>query len=80
MPKKDLTFEQAMDRLEEIVSLLESGDSPLDKSLSLFEEGVKLVKLCNSQLEKAESSVKQLINQDGEIIEKEFDIGENKND
>ncbi len=80
MPKKDLTFEQAMDRLEEIVSLLESGDSPLDKSLSLFEEGVKLVKLCNSQLEKAESSVKQLINQDGELIEKEFDIGENKND
>ncbi|MBQ9703757.1 MAG: exodeoxyribonuclease VII small subunit [Clostridia bacterium] len=80
MPKKDLTFEQAMDRLEEIVSLLESGDSPLDKSLSLFEEGVKLVNLCNSQLEKAESSVKQLINQDGELIEKEFDIGENKND
>ena len=80
MPKKDLTFEQAMDRLEEIVSLLESGDSPLDKSLSLFEEGVKLVKLCNSQLEKAESSVKQLLNQDGELIEKEFDIGENKND
>ena len=80
MPKKDLTFEQAMDRLEEIVSLLESGDSPLDKSLSLFEEGVKLVKLCNSQLEKAESSVKQLTNQDGELIEKEFDIGENKND
>ena len=80
MPKKDLTFEQAMDRLEEIVSLLESGDSPLDKSLSLFEEGVKLVKFCNSQLEKAESSVKQLINQDGELIEKEFDIGENKND
>ena len=69
-----------MDRLEEIVSLLESGDSPLDKSLSLFEEGVKLVKLCNSQLEKAESSVKMLINQDGELVEKNFDIGEAKND
>lgn len=80
MPKKELTFEKAMDRLEEIVSLLESGDSPLDKSLSLFEEGVKLVKLCNSQLEKAESSVKMLINQDGELIEKNFDIGEAKND
>jgi exodeoxyribonuclease VII small subunit len=80
MPKKELTFEKAMDRLEEIVSLLESGDSPLDKSLSLFEEGVKLVKLCNSQLEKAESSVKMLINQDGEFIEKNFDIGESKND
>ena len=80
MPKKELTFEKAMDRLEEIVSLLESGDSPLDASLSLFEEGVKLVKLCNSQLEKAESSVKMLINQDGELIEKNFDIGEAKND
>ena len=80
MPKKELTFEKAMDRLEEIVSLLESGDSPLDESLSLFEEGVKLVKLCNSQLEKAESSVKMLINQDGELVEKDFDIGEAKND
>ena len=80
MPKKELTFEKAMDRLEEIVTLLESGDSPLDKSLSLFEEGVKLVKLCNSQLEKAENSVKILINQDGELIEKNFDIGEEKND
>ena len=80
MPKKELTFEKAMDRLEEIVSLLESGDSPLDESLSLFDEGVKLVKLCNSQLEKAESSVKMLINQDGELVEKNFDIGEAKND
>ena len=80
MPKKELTFEKAMDRLEEIVSLLESGDSLLDESLSLFEEGVKLVKLCNSQLEKAESSVKMLINQDGELVEKNFDIGEAKND
>lgn len=80
MPKKELTFEKAMDRLEEIVTLLESGDSPLDKSLSLFEEGVKLVKLCNSQLEKAESSVRMLINKDGELIEKNFDIGESKND
>ena len=80
MPKKELTFEKAMDRLEEIVTLLERGDSPLDKSLSLFEEGVKLVKLCNSQLEKAESSVKMLINHDGELVEKNFDIGESKND
>ena len=80
MPKKELTFEKAMDRLEEIVTLLESGDSPLDKSLSLFEEGVELVKLCNSQLEKAESSVRMLINKDGELIEKNFDIGESKND
>ena len=45
MPKKEISFEKAMERLEEIVNSLESGESPLDKSLSLFEEGVKLVKL-----------------------------------
>ena len=75
MPKKEITFENAMERLEEIVNLLESGDSPLDKSLSLFEEGVKLVKLCNEKLEKAEESVKQLINEDGELREVDFTTG-----
>ena len=57
MDNKELTFENAMARLEEIVGSLESGDFALDKSLSLFEEGIKLVRLCNNYLEKAESSV-----------------------
>lgn len=70
--KKEITFENALERLEEIVDMLESGDAPLDKSLSLFEEGVKLVKLCNEKLECAEASVKQLINIDGEFVEKSF--------
>ena len=39
---EDLTFEQAMKRLEEIVSRLEAGDVPLDQSMTLFEEGTKL--------------------------------------
>lgn len=76
MPKKEITFEKAMERLEEIVNSLESGESPLDKSLSLFEEGVKLVKLCNEKLEKAEESVKKLINVDGELVETDFEVGE----
>jgi exodeoxyribonuclease VII small subunit len=76
MPKKEISFEKAMERLEEIVNSLESGESPLDKSLSLFEEGVKLVKLCNEKLEKAEESVKKLINVDGELIETDFEVGE----
>ena len=76
MPKKEITFEKAMERLEEIVNSLESGESPLDKSLSLFEEGVKLVKLCNEKLEKADESVKKLINVDGELVETDFEVGE----
>ena len=72
MPKKTLSFEECLDRLEEIVELLESGEHPLEKSLEIFEEGVGLVKMCNSKLEKIEASVKILTTQDGEMIEKDF--------
>lgn len=58
--KKEMSFEGAMGRLEEIVSALEKGDAPLDRSLELFEEGVKLVKLCSAKLEDAEQKVKIL--------------------
>ena len=74
--KKELTFEKAMERLEEIVELLENGENELDKSLSLFEEGVKLISLCNKKLEKAEKSVKMLVNADGELVEKDFEVDE----
>lgn len=70
--KKEITFEQALERLENIVASLENGDAPLDESLTLFEEGVKLVKLCNNKLESAEETVKQLVNVDGEFVEKNF--------
>lgn len=51
-------FETAIARLEEIVKLLEGGNAPLDESLELFEEGVSLVKLCNSKLDNAEQKIK----------------------
>ncbi|MBE6626185.1 MAG: exodeoxyribonuclease VII small subunit [Ruminococcaceae bacterium] len=60
MNEKEMTFEVAIARLEEIVRALESGSAPLDKSLALFEEGVALVKLCNSRLDTAEQKVKIL--------------------
>jgi len=65
-----MTFEAAMARLEEIVRMLESGNAPLDTSLSLFEEGVALVKLCNSKLDAAEQKVKILTDAgDGTLVE-----------
>lgn len=70
--KKELNFENALERLEKIVDMLESGDAPLDESLALFEEGVKLVKMCNEKLEAAEASVKKLVNVNGEFVEKSF--------
>lgn len=72
MSKKELSFEKAMDRLEEIVASLENGECPLEESLKLFEEGVKLVKLCNNKLETVEGSIKKLANIDGEMVEKDF--------
>lgn len=57
---KEPSFEEALARLEEIVRALDGGDAPLDESLSLFEEGVKLVKLCSGKLDAAEQKVKIL--------------------
>jgi len=57
---ENMTFEAAMARLEEIVRALEGGNTPLDASLALFEEGVSLVKLCNGRLDHAEQRVKIL--------------------
>ena len=60
MTKKTITFEAAMERLEEISRLLESGAEGLDDSLKLYEEGVSLIRLCTQKLEAAEQSVKVL--------------------
>jgi len=55
--KKEQSFEQAMQRLQEIVQLLENGEAPLDESLKLFEEGAKLADLCNTKLKNAEQTI-----------------------
>jgi len=58
--EKNVAFEEAMAKLENIVVSLEKGDVPLDKSLELFEEGVSLVKLCTEKLDAAEKKVRIL--------------------
>jgi exodeoxyribonuclease VII small subunit len=55
-----MTFEESAARIEEIVKLLERGDTPLDKSLALFEEGAKLIKTCGKMLDEAEQTVSEL--------------------
>lgn len=60
MDDMNITFEAAMQRLDSIVRMLEQGDAPLDQSLSLFEEGAALIKLCNSMLDRAEQKVSAL--------------------
>ncbi len=67
-------FEAALSRLEEIVQELEKGDIPLDQSLKLFEEGIKLSRICNRQLEDAERKVEILMkDKDGAIRAEPFE-------
>ncbi len=70
--KKEPTFEAAIARLEEIVRAMESGNAMLDESLSLFEEGVKLVKYCTEKLDGAEQRVKLLQKNEDGITETDF--------
>jgi exodeoxyribonuclease VII small subunit len=69
-----MDFEKKLKSLEEIVEKMESGELSLDKSLSLFEEGVRLSKECSTQLADAEQKVKLLLSVDekGNATTKDF--------
>ena len=72
----EMTFEQKMTRLEEIVARLEKGDAQLSDSLALFEEGTRLVSACRAELDKAEQQVVKLMKgADGAPVETDF-VGE----
>ncbi|MBP3588015.1 MAG: exodeoxyribonuclease VII small subunit [Clostridia bacterium] len=73
MSMNEMTFEQKMARLEEIVAKLEKGDAQLGDSLALFEEGTRLVSACRAELDKAEQQVVKLMKgADGAPVETEF--------
>ncbi len=65
--KKELSFEQAMEQLETVVDKLEQGDVPLEEAISMFQEGMKLSKLCHDKLTNVEQQMDQILHEDGEI-------------
>ena len=74
MGKNELTFEQKLERLDQIVKLLEKGDAPLAESLGLFEEGTGLIRDCSKQLDEAEQKVVKLRKgPDGAPVEEPFE-------
>lgn len=80
MNKVDLTYEEALDKLNEILEELEKNDSSLDKSIEKFKKGIKLYNYCNNLLSKAEGEVKLLLKDDfEEITEVNFPM-EDKNE
>ena len=76
----EIKFEKAMSRLEKIVEALERGDLDIDKSLEIFEEGIKMSRLCSKKLNEAEAKIEKLTkDKKGELITELFPA-ENEND
>ena len=72
---KTNTFEENLQRLEEIVRAMERGDVPLDKSLALFQEGTGLLQACGKLLDDAEMQIKMITpGADGSPEESDFQI------
>lgn len=67
-----LSFEQAMESLESIVTKLESGDVPLETAIELFQEGMRLSSLCGQKLEQVERRIEILVEGEGGLGRKPF--------
>ncbi len=65
--KQELSFEEAMSALEEVVAKLEQGDVPLEKAIAMFQEGMELSKTCHEKLQQVEKQMDQILHIDGEI-------------
>ncbi len=77
MAKKTKTFEEALSRLEEIVTLMEKGELSLDDTVKLYKEGVELASFCGGKLTDAKQQVTILsVGLGGQLSEKPFDIKE----
>lgn len=75
--KKNPNFEKSIEELESLVAALESGDLSLEDSLKTFEKGIQLTHSCQKALSEAEQKVQILLEQDGEVITKNFETAEN---
>lgn len=67
--EKELSFEESLQSLEEIVKKLEIGDVPLDDAIKEFTNAMKLSKICDEKLKKAEESITKLVKDNGEIVD-----------
>lgn len=66
---ENLSFEESLEKLEEIVNKLETGDVPLDDAIDEFNKAMQLVKVCNEKLEAAEESIAKIVQDNGDVIE-----------
>lgn len=65
--KKELSFEENLEKLEEIVKELENGDVPLDDAIKEFNEAMVLAKKCDEKLKSAEEAITKIVNNDDSV-------------
>lgn len=64
--KEKITFEEAMEKLEGIVDILEEGDVPLEIAIDKYKEGMELAKICYEKLKRAEEQMAEILKENGE--------------
>jgi len=69
MKEKELSFEESLEKLEEIVKKLEVGDVPLDDAIEEFNQAMKLAKKCDEKLKNAEEAITKLVKDNGEVVD-----------
>ena len=70
--EEELSFEQALSNLEEIIRQMESGEAPLESLVTHYQTGVKMLKLCRERIDSAEMKIKEVNEANGALIEKDF--------
>jgi exodeoxyribonuclease VII small subunit len=70
---KDVSFEKAVEELNEIVDILEGGQAPLEEAMELFKRGIELTKICQNKLDSAEQKITKLIDDGDEVKEVPFE-------
>ena len=74
--KSSVNFEKSLSELEQLVEAMEQGDLSLEEALKHFEKGIALAGSCQQALQNAEQKVQQLVEKNGELVEKPFDLDE----
>lgn len=74
--KKNADFEQSLERLEELVDQMESGELSLEAMIKHFEEGSKLVEVCSTKLNEVEQKIEKLVKKDGAMQAVPFEVDE----
>jgi exodeoxyribonuclease VII small subunit len=74
--KKSVNLEKALSELEQLVEEMEQGNLSLEDSLNRFEKGIALTSDCQQALQKAELKVQELIEKNGKLLEKDFEVND----